>query len=507
MTLQRIASTTATQAVFGRSRTRSLEAQAAATLPAGALMQRAGDAAARLALALAPHARRVWIAAGPGNNGGDGLEAARLLRGTGRDVGVLLVGAADALPADAAAALGRAREAGVAIDVPAGRLATGDLALDALLGIGGARAPEGALAEAIRQLNAATCPVLAIDVPSGLDADTGQPFGAECVEARHTLSLLTLKPGLFTGAGRDHAGSVWFDDLGVDSEAESPDAWLAGSAASPARPLRRHAAHKGSFGDIAVVGGAPGMLGAALLAARAAHAAGSGRVYVALLGGPGLPEHDAVRPELMFRPQWCDAPAAVLGATTVVCGCGGGDAVRAVLPRLISVVGRLLLDADALNAVGSDSSLQATLRSRGARSQQTILTPHPLEAARLLGTSTSAVQADRLGAAQALADRYGAVVVLKGSGSIIAAPDRVPVICATGNASLASAGTGDVLAGWIGGIWAQSSAADGTAFHAAWRGVVEHGAAAEPAQPGPLRAADLIDVLYQRLRRPADLPR
>jgi hydroxyethylthiazole kinase-like uncharacterized protein yjeF len=239
------------------------------------------------------------------------------------------------------------------------------------------------------------------------------------------------------------------------------------------------------------------MTGAALLAARAAHAAGAGRVFVDLLDADaaalGL---DPERPELMLRPRWSQGPAATVELSTVVCGCGGGDAVRAALPRLAGLASRLVLDADALNALAVDTALRTVLAARASRDRATILTPHPLEAARLLGTTTQAVQADRLGAATALADRYRATVVLKGSGSVIAAPGEAPRICATGNASLATGGTGDVLAGWIGGRWRPGA----SAFDTATLGVVEHGAAAEPALAGALRAADLVERLYRRLR-------
>ncbi len=503
--MRRVQSTPGNLPLFCTAGTRAIEARATAALPAHTLMERAGTAVARLAIALAPHARRIWIAAGPGNNGGDGLEAALCLRQDGRQAGVMLLGDPARLPEDAKAALARAQAGGVAIGSTAEGLGPHDLAIDALLGIGGSRAPEGALGEAVRQLNALACPVLAIDVPSGLDTDTGQPFGAACVTAQHTLALLTAKPGLFTAAGRDHAGIVWLDRLGIDADADSADAWLVGTGSSdlPAHS-RPFAAHKGRFGGVTVVGGAAGMTGAALLAARAAHAAGAGKVYVCLVGASAAtPDHDPVRPELMFRPSWCEAPPDVLAAATVVCGCGGGDAVRQVLPRLLSLVRKLVLDADALNAIGADPGLQAAVRARAGRGLQTILTPHPLEAARLLACTTAEIQADRLRAARALAERFAATAVLKGSGSVIAAPGRIPAINATGNASLATAGSGDVLAGWLGGLWAQQPGAPGSAdgFEVAVQAVAEHGAAAEPQRPGALRAGDLVEALHRRLRR------
>jgi hydroxyethylthiazole kinase-like uncharacterized protein yjeF len=368
-----------------------------------------------------------------------------------------------------------------------------DLAIDALLGIGAGRAPSDTLAESIDALNALRCPVLAVDLPSGLDATTGQPLGEHCVEASDTLALLSLKPGLFTGAGRDLAGRVWFDDLGVDVGGQPPDAWLTG-ADLPSAPARTHAQHKGSFGDVAVVGGAPGMAGAALLAARASLAAGAGRVYVNLLDGRGL-SHDPVRPELMCRDAWWKSADEVLKRSTVVCGCGGGDAVREPLPRLLAAAGRLVLDADALNAIAADTALQVLLRARAARARFTVLTPHPLEAARLLGSDTARVQGDRLAAAKALADRFMCVVLLKGSGTVIAAPGSAPHVNPTGNAALATAGTGDVLAGWLGGLWAQqpADASMSDAQQVSCAAAFVHGAAADRCTTPVLRAGDLVD--------------
>ena len=500
MSMQRVLPSNAEWPLFDAAHTQRIEQHERTALSPHTLMARAGDAVARLALAIAPHAQRVWVAAGPGNNGGDGLEAAAHLCRASRQVVVSLLGDASALPADASEALARARAAGVQIveGLTELRLAPHDIAIDALLGIGATRPPQGPIADAIRRLNALACPVLAVDLPSGLHAGTGQAIGDECVNATHTLALLTLKPGLFTGSGRDHAGTAWFETLGVDTSADEPEAWL--SASAPARhapPSRRHAQHKGSFGDVAVVGGAPGMAGAALLAARAAHAAGAGRVFVDLLDDTAPMPVDLQRPELMFRHGWTRNATAALAQTTVVCGCGGGDAVRAPLPRLLSLAPRLVLDADALNAVAADASLQSLLRARALRQAGTVLTPHPLEAARLLGCGTIEVQADRLLAARTLADRFQCVVVLKGSGSIVAAPAHTPRVNASGNASLASAGTGDVLAGWLGGRWAQRSS--DTAFGVAVQAVAEHGAAAHPHAQGPMRAADLIEELHRRL--------
>ncbi len=467
---------------------RAAEAAGLAATAPHALMQRAGFALARLAVALAPHARRVHVLAGPGNNGGDGLVAACHLHRAGFEVRVQTVGRASKAPPDAADALQRAREAGVPIttETPPGEP---ELLVDALLGLGSTRTPEGAVAEAVRRLNAASAPVLAVDLPTGLDADTGQPLGDDVVRADWTLSLLTLKPGLFTGQGRDFAGAVWWHPLGV--AATGATAQLAGA---PATPPRRHAQHKGSFGDVAVVGGAPGMGGALLLAARAALAAGAGRVYASALDEQA-PLLDPAHPELMLRRRWWASPPSQLAAATVVCGCGGGDAVREVLPALLSGAGRLVLDADALNAVAADTALQALLAARADRGRPTVLTPHPLEAARLLGLDTQAVQADRLAAAAALCSRFRCVVVLKGSGSVVAAPGLLPSINPTGNALLASAGTGDVLAGWLGGLLAQDGDARRAAVEAVWR----HGRAADLAAASgrrqPFAAGELVGAM------------
>ena len=436
---------------------RAIEAGALAQAPAHALMQRAGHGVARLALAVAPHARQVWVACGPGNNGGDGLVAATLLRRAGLAVSATLFGEAQRLPDDARHAWQQALQAGVAIAPPPAADAPVELAIDALLGVGATRAPQGEIAAAIARLASLRAPVLAVDLPSGLGADTGQRLGAQAVVATHTLSLLTLKPGLFTATGRDHAGQIWLDMLGVADDLQVPaSARLSGAEVLNVLAQRAHASHKGSFGDLLVVGGAPGMSGAALLAGRAALAAGAGRVFLNLLDSDAA-SFDAWQPELMLRRDFWRGDASVLGRSTVVCGCGGGAAVRDTLPVLLSRSARLLLDADALNALAADEALRRLLDARSARGLATVLTPHPLEAARLLGCDAAAVQADRLRAADALARRHGCVVLLKGSGSVIAGPHGVPTINPTGNGLLAGGGTGDVLAGWIGGFWAQAA--------------------------------------------------
>ncbi|MBW8721173.1 MAG: bifunctional ADP-dependent NAD(P)H-hydrate dehydratase/NAD(P)H-hydrate epimerase, partial [Polaromonas sp.] len=445
--------------------TRELERQTAAGLPPHTLMQRAGLSVARLAVALAPHAQRIWIACGPGNNGGDGFEAAMHLHQWGRNVTVTvtwtgLPAGKTSLPPDAQTSRERALAAGVPMAAEPPR--DFDFCIDALLGIGGrldgGREGTALMRNWLTRMQASGAPRLAVDVPTGLEADTGAfamaaenttttttDFATKLIAnsqdriwagGTFTLSLLTLKPGLFTAHGRDCAGQVWFDDLGADSGPSAsctPDAWLLGAdqATQPARQANAHASHKGTFGDVAVLGGESTahshMAGAALLAARAALHAGAGRVFVALLGSPAVAV-DPQQPELMFR-----APEALdLAQQVVVCGCGGGDAVRAVLPKVLSAAPKLVLDADALNAIAGDTQLQTQLTTRHRRGYSTVLTPHPLEAARLAGTSSKEVQADRLTAARQLAGRFQCVVVLKGSGTVIAAPGRPSAINSTG---------------------------------------------------------------------------
>ncbi len=477
---------------------RAAETHALGGSEAHALMQRAGTSVAKLALAIGPHARHVRVMAGPGNNGGDGLVAARWLWRAGRSVDVVLWADPARLAGDAQWALEQARASGVHIhDRPDARPV--DLYLDALLGLGTSRPVEGSLAEAIMLMNRAAAPLLAVDLPSGLDSDTGNASAA-AVRATHTLALLSLKPGLFTAMGRDLAGQVWFDDLGLPPEDATACARLTGLA-EIGRGERPHASHKGRFGDVAVVGGSPGMSGAAWLAARAALAAGAGRVYASLLD-EAAPLLLPARPELMGSARvWLEPPER-LQDLTIVCGCGGGTSVAAALPPLLAHAARLVLDADALNAIAGDAALQQQLMRRSMRGRCSVLTPHPLEAARLLGTSSAEVQADRLGAARTLAERFSAVVVLKGSGTVIAAPQCLPAINPSGNAALASAGTGDVLAGWIAGHWSAEGGPAGDircAVNAALTSVWRHGRAAdrhvERGRQGPLTASDLIDAM------------
>jgi hydroxyethylthiazole kinase-like uncharacterized protein yjeF len=482
--------------LYGVANSRAIETAALAAHPGQQLMERAGLAVAKLALALLPSGPTgtVWIVCGPGNNGGDGLVAARLLRAAGLRVRVSLIDADRPAPADAAAALRAALDAGVDIARDAAPPDDVALLIDALLGLGLSRPPGATMAAAIEALNALAAPVLAVDLPSGLLADTGRPAGPVAVRADHTLSLLTLKPGLFTADGRAHAGELWFDALGTQASLPA-DALLLGHDCMAGWHGRHraasHSSHKGSQGDVLVLGGAAGMRGAALLAARAALAAGAGRVYGCLLADQGV-GLDPQRPELMHWPRaWMAQESALWRDKTVVAGCGGGKEIAAELPPLLREAQRLVLDADALNALAADAALGRLLDARGL---PTLLTPHPLEASRLLGSSAADVQADRLAAAQQLAERHRCTVILKGSGSIIATAGQRPAINSSGSAALATAGSGDVLAGWIAGLWARWPTAEPHALACA--AVYWHGLAGQSQAAGPLRAADLVERMH-----------
>lgn len=459
------------------------------------LMQSAGLACARLALAVAPHARRVWVAAGPGNNGGDGLEAALHLHQWGKEVVVSRVALPNQGPTDAQAALQRAQQAGVRIqpDLPTEwlqQMDEQDLCIDALLGIGAMRPLSADLQACVQAMQIGAAPVLAIDVPTGLNPQSGQWLGGDsadamAVQADHTLSLIGVQPGLLMGHGRDASGQIWLEALGYQASQHTvpPLAWL--NAPYTSAP-KRHASHKGSHGDVAVIGGegmAPhgmGMTGAAILAATAALHAGAGRVILSLLSGHAS---DSAPPDVMQR----EFKRLELEKLHVVCGCGGGTAVEAVLPEVLQRSACLVLDADGLNAVAQDGALQNALRRRGSK-QPTVITPHPLEAARLLGCSTVQVQNDRLKAAQELAERFQCSVVLKGSGTVIAAPARTPRINITGNGQLAIGGTGDVLAGLVGARMAQGQ----NAFDAACAAVAQHGQLADDWPPSQALTASRL---------------
>lgn len=466
-----------------------------------ALMQRAGLAAADWAGELAGSGdRAILVLAGPGNNGGDAFETARLLRQRFFDVQVAFSGNPASLPADARAAYQRFMEAGgTTLQAIPAHLHYA-LIIDGLFGIGLGRPPAGHYAEWIASANRLArieaCPLLALDCPSGLNADTGQVLGT-AIEATHTLSFIAHKPGLLTGDGPDHCGEIRCADLNLSPAAElAPDGRRITLAEfSEHLHPRRQNSHKGSYGSAGILGGAPSMVGAAFLAGRAAIKLGAGRVYVGLLDHQS-PSFDPQQPELMLR-----RPQALLqaGLSALACGPGLGISLEAseLLETAIAFDQPLVLDADALNLVASEGNLQVALASRKTPA---ILTPHPAEAARLLECGTPEVQADRLAAAREIAERYHCHVALKGCGTVVHTSDGQWAINTTGNPGMATAGMGDVLTGIITALLAQGWPAD----RAVLAGVHLHGAAADrlvASGTGPigLTAGEVIDAARRLL--------
>ena len=420
------------------------------------LMERAGAAAAEVARTIAgERGGAVLVLAGPGNNGGDALVVARILRDAFFDVVVVLRGDAAKLPADAAAAHRAFVAAGGATVSDYPERFGGSLIIDGLFGIGLARPVAAADATLVERANASGIPILALDIPSGVNAETGVAMGT-AIRARATATFIALKPGLLTGEAVDFCGDLTVHSLGLDPEATTPAHghrldWKSLASALPAVLGRRaRNVHKGTFGTLGVVGGAEGMIGAPLLASRAALHAGAGKVLVGFVDD-AHPAIDWGQPELMLR-----RASAVFDATpdVLVCGpgLGTGQPSKKIVAQAIATAVPLVLDADALNVIAADPTLSAGVAERRA---PTIVTPHPAEAARLLGTTAADIQKDRLAAAQALAAKLNAAVVVKGAGSVLAYPDGRWDINATGNPGLSSAGTGDVLTGLIGAMLAQ----------------------------------------------------
>lgn len=465
-------------ALFPTESLRRLEAAALAGLPPGTLMARAAEAVAaataRLARTLTP-GRPVLALAGPGNNGGDALLAAALLRERGYACSAVALRPESPSSGDAAGAWRTAQAAGLRIEPPealGGRLAAAPIVIDGLFGIGLDRPLAGdarRLCEAVVQ---AALPVVAVDLPSGIDADTGAIVGgaAGCaMRASRTVTMIADKPGLHTGAALDHVGTVEVAALGLEAarEAFAREAGRAigrlfdADAAATMLAPRARDSNKGSFGTVLVYGGARGMRGAALLAARGAQALGAGKVFV---GSPDGEPFDPGQPQLMTAPTEPDFGAC--DAVAIGCGLGRSELARERLAAALAAAPALAIDADALNLIAADPSLRAA-RPR-AMPARCVMTPHPLEAARLLGCEAAQVQADRRTAAAALAQRYRMVALLKGAGTVVAEPDGAWWIVAAGSPALASAGTGDVLAGMIAALLARGHDGARAACLAAW---------------------------------------
>ncbi len=456
------------------------------------LMQRAARAALQDLRRLWPGATRLTIVCGPGNNGGDGFLLAALALEQGLRAQVVAL--TDQSSGDAA----KAREAFVAAGGEIRQAQTGqalqpaDVLVDALFGSGFDRAAEGLAAELIDGLNGVEAPVFAIDVPSGLQAETGRMLG-RCVQADATICLVAWKQGLFTAQGADCCGQLSLARLDL------PDA-LYDKVAAPARllrveclPPRKHDSHKGRYGHVLVMGGDSGFGGAVRLAGEAALRCGAGLVSVATRQAHVAPLL-AARPELMVHATDADGVASELFARASVLvtgpGLGQGGWGQRLFAQALAAGQPMVLDADGLNLLAGRNSAFA--------GRSVVLTPHPGEAARLLGSSSEGIQADRFAAARALARRYRCVVVLKGAGSLIANSDGEVRVCPWGNPGMASGGMGDVLSGVIGALLGQGL----DAWRAACLGTGLHSRAGDRAamqgQRGML-ASDLLPALRSLL--------
>ena len=486
--------------IYTCAEVRSLEQAAARLAESPRLMERAGRAAAEFARSvMGDTARRVLVLAGPGNNGGDAFEVAAHLKRWFFGVTVVFTGDRLKLSADTSAALAKWEAAGGETRSAIPLRERWGLVVDGLFGIGLQRPLEGRHAELIAQVNALGIPVLALDVPSGINADTGAVMGC-AVRATHTITFIGLKPGLLTADGPDHCGSLRVDALGLEPEAlRAPHGRLLDDTFLPrALSPRPQNFHKGLAGTAAILGGATGMVGAVILAGRGALKCGAGRVHMSLLTDRP-PYVDYGQPELMIRNPEELPGADELAVIAAGPGMGRSEHARRALRTALESKCALVLDADALNLMSEDRALAELASGREAA---TLLTPHPAEAGRLLAIATREVQADRLAAAAAIAKRYRAFAALKGNGTIVAAPDGRWWVNPTGNAGMAAAGMGDALTGILAGLLAQGAAP----LDALLAGVWLHGAAGDAvarANQGPLglTASDLIDAARTLLNR------
>ncbi len=421
-------------------------------IPGYTLMCRAGQAAFAAVRDRYPAAARWVVVCGAGNNAGDGYVIARLARAAGVEVRVIAVSDPGGLGGDAARAWTDFRDAGGTTSALAdAELGTADLLVDALLGTGLDRLVGGSYRDAVEAVNAAAAPVLAVDIPSGLNGTTGEIMGV-AVQASLTVTFVGRKQGLYLGAGPELCGEVLFADLDVPADVMTgiePALRLFDRVQlAELLPRRRANAHKGLFGHVLIVGGNHGMSGAVRLAGEAALRAGAGLVSVATraeTAGAVV----AGRPELMCRAVGGvdDLEPMLERATHIAVGPGlGQDAWAQQLFARVLAAGRpLIVDADALNL----------LAAQPQRRDDWVLTPHPGEAARLLGGSAAAVQSNRLDALAELTGRYGGITVLKGRGTLVGQQQQIPFLVERGNPGMATAGMGDVLTGTVAGLLAQ----------------------------------------------------
>lgn len=463
------------------------------------LMCRAGRAVVDVARDQFPDARRWLIMCGPGNNGGDGYVVARLAQEARIDVTLCSLVDPRQLKGDAARAyLDWQAVGGEIVQWPLSEDQTYDLALDALLGTGIDREVGGEFRRAIAYLNQLTCPKLAIDIPSGLNADSGCPMGC-ATRAVSTVTFVGRKRGMYTADGPDHCGEISFSDLAIPAEAASAQSDRAGTLLGPGfltktMRQRKRNSHKGSFGRVLAVGGVSGMSGAIRLCGEAALRSGAGRVTLAT-----DPAHAAMvnlgRPELMVNAIGSAADLLSTLDTDFVVAVGPGlgmvDWSTSLLQTCLESALPLVVDADGLNLLALRSLQTPVYRDNW------VLTPHPAEAARLLGCEVADIQQDRVSSAVDIARRFGACVVLKGCGSVVADPGGAYAICSAGNPGMATAGSGDVLTGIVVALLAQGL----SSFDAARAGVLAHAMAGDFAANKlgevAMMAGDIIDELPQ----------
>lgn len=431
----------------------NLEMRAANQLGADTLMKRAGAAAAELIMKRLEDAgveqRRVTLLVGPGNNGGDALACACELREKGAVVNVVLPGGRRPTSALALAQLERWTQAGGTTYDDPYMTEKADCVVDGLFGTGLAKPITGDYLDAVLWFNERQALKVSLDIPSGLNPVTGHWTGSyPGCSADVTITFLCVKSGLYMCEGADAAGEIVLNELDV-SVPLSPLSVIGTDEFQRVLRPRVKNSHKGDYGSVAVIGGTDGMIGASILAARAALISGAGRVTLECRA-EHAPHVDMVYPEIMFATK----PVNLEDFDAIVLGCGLGTSAEAKA-RVIEALNcqkPLILDADALNIIAADIKLQDMVLARRA---PTVLTPHPGEAARLLRRDTAGVTADRVAACRELAVQTGAIVVLKGAGTVISMRSSRTWINPTGSPMLATGGSGDVLAGMIGAMFAQ----------------------------------------------------